>query len=442
MEIALKVVKNIKPRFYGKRFDNSVIIKSLSKIILPIKVADRTLGLIYIISDKPILTNTDERSLIDAMVSAFSLSIDRIYTLIHTQHSKTQSLVESLSDGVIMFNYNKDIVLKNPAFIKYTGLKIKDITLDDFLNSFTSKKLKEFVDQALEWNRISHINEVPLGHKYYEIFVTPVKNNQKKIVGGAVILHDITELRKMDQMKTEFVSVASHQLRTPLTAIKLFTDMLIRGEVGGINKEQKEYLENVHQSTERMVRLVNDLLNVTRIESGRLRIEPQYLDIKSFILNIIAETKPLVQSRKQTIIFNDGNIKLPKIPLDQNLIRQVIHNLIINAVHYSPEQIGKIIVSVNKKGKDNFIISVSDNGIGIPGEVQEKIFKKFYRADNAIKALTEGTGLGLYVSKMIVKSSGGKIWFTSKKNKGATFFVQMPIKGMEKKEGERGLAIS
>jgi two-component system phosphate regulon sensor histidine kinase PhoR len=274
------------------------------------------------------------------------------------------------------------------------------------------------------------------------MFFTPVRDNQKKIVGCALIFHDITHLKEIDKMKNDFVSVASHQLRTPLTAIRLFIDMLVRGQVGALNKEQAEYLDNVLQSTDRMVGLVNDLLNVTRIESGRLRVSPQPTNIINFLEGIISESQPVAASRKQKIVFAKDNFKLPLVPIDHNLLRQVIHNLITNAIRYSPEGTGVISVKVENKNSQTFTISVKDNGIGIPEEKKYRMFEKFFRADNAVKISTEGTGLGLYVSKMIVESSGGRIWYESEMNKGTTFFVEMPTSGMIVKETERGLAIS
>jgi len=302
--------------------------------------------------------------------------------------------------------------------------------------------LKTAVDEALREGKTSHINEAKLINSYFEIFVTPVKESGGGIAGGAIILHDITFLKEIDRMKTEFVSVASHQLRTPLTAVKLFTEMLARGEVGPVKKEQKEYLDNINQSTDRMVRLVNDLLNITRIESGRLRIEPVPTDVCDFVKNIVEETMPLAEMKKIKLSYASCPAGSAILPLDVNLFRQVIHNLIVNAIRYSLPEHGKVEVAIEINKQKNYIFSVKDNGIGIPEAAQKRIFEKFYRADNAVKAETEGTGLGLYVSKMIVESSGGKMRFESREGLGTTFIVSMPGSGMPVKKGERGLVIS
>ena len=239
-------------------------------------------------------------------------------------------------------------------------------------------------------------------------------------------------------MKTEFVSVASHQLRTPLGAIKLFTEMLVKKGEKTFDKKQKDYLDNIYQSTQRMVKLVNDLLNVSRIETGRLKIEPESIQMEDFIQSVIDEVEPLAKESKCHITFIKPKPKLQKIGIDYTLMRQVIYNFITNSIRYSSKKQCDIIVTLEQKG-DSYITSVKDNGIGIPKKIQSRIFEKFFRADNARKVETEGSGLGMYVAKMIVEASGGKVWFESQENKGSTFHASLPSKGMKKKDGEKGL---
>jgi signal transduction histidine kinase len=190
-----------------------------------------------------------------------------------------------------------------------------------------------------------------------------------------------------------------------------------------------------------MVRLVNDLLNVTRIESGRLRVFPEPTNVEKLVNSVLAEAKPLAKLKKVTIDFEVKTI-FSEILLDKNLFRQCVHNLITNAIRYSKQKSGKVKIVLNRNNKKYFTISVSDNGIGIPKESQGRIFEKFFRADNAIKTVTEGTGLGLYLIKMIVTQSNGEVWFDSKVGKGTTFFIKLPVSGMKKKKGEQGFAFS
>jgi len=353
-----------------------------------------------------------------------------------------------------MFDVSRRVTLVNPVARDILGMDGITMTLDQALQVFRGEQTSENLDtitqgvqNALMSAETTRIDEAQAGRKSFEMYIAPIRDYQKNISGGAIILHDITHLKEIDKMKTEFVSVASHQLRTPLTAIRLFAEMLISGNEGKLNAKQKYYLDNVHESALRMVKLVNDLLNVSRIETGRLKIEPELVQLEDFIQNIINEAMPLAKAKNCAIIFNKPRKKLPKVSIDPSLMRQVIHNLVMNAVRYSrPAKNCGMKVTLereNKKSKEqesNILISVADNGIGIPKEMQSRIFEKFFRADNAVKAVAEGTGLGLYIAKMIVESSGGKIWFESEKDKGSTFYFTIPAGGMKEKEGEVGIA--
>lgn len=259
--------------------------------------------------------------------------------------------------------------------------------------------------------------------------------------------------KEVDRMKTEFVSVASHQLRTPLTGINWYIEMLLSGDVGEITGRQREYLEEVYEGGQRMVKLVNELLNVSRLETGRLKIEPTLVQIEDFIQKIIDEIRPLTLAKKCGCLLQTPKIKLPKIMVDQELLRQVIHNLLTNAAKYSPPEKCDILTRVEIKNgaipefynqaplEGEFVlISVVDKGIGIPENVQSRIFNKFFRADNAIRLATDGSGLGLYIAKMIIEASGGRIWFKSQSDVGSTFYVALPINGMQKRIGTKVLS--
>lgn len=254
------------------------------------------------------------------------------------------------------------------------------------------------------------------------------------------------DLKELDHYKSEFISIVSHQLRTPITGINWYVEMLLSGDVGEITSHQRDYLDEVYESGQRMVRLINELLNVSRLESGRLKIEPKQVQIEDFIQKIIDEVKPLTMAKKCACPLTTPKTKLPLIMIDPDLLRQVIQNLITNAIKYSTPEKCDITVAIERKNNidqeitsDYIIISVTDKGIGIPKDIQPRIFNKFFRANNAIKLAADGSGLGLYIAKMIIEASGGKIWFISKEGEGTTFYVAIPIDGMKKKEGSKVL---
>jgi len=438
--------KETLPDIVGVKLNEKGPAVPASGFTILLRVGDEVFGAINLSSTKSgIYIQPNEENIVNAMIATASVSIQRLQTLVQSQHSRTESLVESLSNGVIMFNQDKRIVLTNPMAMRMTGLPKEGYYLDKLTDLFSDFDINALIDEALSKEKTVRVKEVNLIQYFYELLIVPVKNYKKEVVGGAIILHDITKMKEIDRMKTEFVSVASHQLRTPLTAIKLFTEMLADGDTGKMNKKQKEYISDIAESTERMIKLVNDLLNVSRIETGRLRIDPEPVVMKQFIQGIIDEVMPLADNHNCKIVFKSPRGKMYPANIDKSLMRQVVHNLLTNAVRYSGQggkgkECGDIVVTLTVDS-ENYVIAVKDNGIGIPKEAQERIFDKFFRADNATKTEAEGSGLGMYVAKMIVEASEGKIWFESKGDgSGTTFYVTIPVKGMKMKEGEKGLA--
>ncbi|MDA2936202.1 HAMP domain-containing histidine kinase [Patescibacteria group bacterium AH-259-L05] len=231
--------------------------------------------------------------------------------------------------------------------------------------------------------------------------------------------------RAVERMKSEFVFLASHQLRTPITAIRLFVEMLRDSAKEELSDQNKRYLENIYHSTKRMIQLVGDLLNVSRIESDRLTIRPQMTRLEGLVADVIEETKPLADVKGCRFKFSRPEARLDKVLIDPRLLRQILHNLITNAIHYSRQEGGDIVICL-ERGKKDYTISVKDFGVGISNADKNRIFEKFFRADNAIKLKPEGTGLGLYIVKTLITTLGGKIWFESELNKGTTFYIVIP----------------
>lgn len=367
---------------------------------------------------------------------------------VEMEKARIDAAVQNLTDGLASFDENGKALSVNPKMTALTGLPTEAFYLEEFAKLLKGVDVYAKIKLAFLKRQSVHIEEVTLiGRFVYELFFTPVIDPQDRIIGSLILLHDITHLKEIDRMKTEFVSVASHQLRTPLTAIKLFVEMLLDGGVGDLKIEQRQYVENVQHSTERMIRLVNDLLNVSRLETGRLKIEPKPVQFINFIKDIIDEAimsvamreeKTSFEEYKGRVIFEKPEVELPDIFIDPSLMRQVIHNLLTNALKYSLKK-SKVTIKLEKKDS-GYLISVKDKGIGIPKDVQPRVFEKFFRSDNAMKTEAEGSGLGLYVAKMIIEAFGGKIWFESEEGKGTVFYVSLPAKGMKAKEGELGIA--
>lgn len=231
-------------------------------------------------------------------------------------------------------------------------------------------------------------------------------------------------LKEVDQMKTEFISVASHQLRTPLSAIKWILKMIIDGDMGTLNKDQKELLIKGYQSNERMIMLINDLLNVSRIEEGRFEYRFIRMQLEEVVDKVIEEMISEIKNRRIRFNYNKPPKPLPKVSIDPQKMHLVLQNLVDNALKYTPSK-GIIVINLELRG--NYIIfSVRDNGVGIPSYQRDKIFSKFFRADNVIRMQTEGSGLGLFIVKNIIENHNGDVWFESEEGKGSCFFFSLP----------------
>lgn len=234
------------------------------------------------------------------------------------------------------------------------------------------------------------------------------------------------ELKVLDKAKSEFISMASHQLRTPLSAIKGYISMLLEGSYGQLPEKAKEKLKNVFQSNERLIKIVNDLLNISKIELGRMELERQAVQLEELIQSSCEELKLEAEKRNLKLSFEKPKKPLPKINIDSLKIRQVILNLIDNAIRYTHQ--GEIKIEAKRKSS-SILISIKDTGEGLTPEEGKRIFEGFTRGSAGINFFIEGAGLGLYVAKKFLELHDGKIWAESKgKGKGSTFYVELPIK--------------
>lgn len=218
--------------------------------------------------------------------------------------------------------------------------------------------------------------------------------------------------------------MASHQLRTPLTAIKGYLSMLLEGDAGEIKVSQYDFINEAYSAAGRMVGLINDLLNVSRMETGRFFLEPKEVDVERMVAE---EVKQLENHAREKGLYLKVEVKgkVPHIFADETKIRQVIMNFIDNAIYYTST--GGVTVKMRKE-KDDFVFEVHDTGIGVPKEQMHHLFEKFFRADNARTTRPDGTGLGIYLAKRVVEDHGGKVLFHSEMGKGSVFGFKFPLK--------------
>jgi signal transduction histidine kinase len=258
----------------------------------------------------------------------------------------------------------------------------------------------------------------------YKVLTAKVIDHKGQYLGVMKIFYNLTREKIIDKLKSEFISIAAHQLRTPLSAIKWVIKMILDGDVGKLNLEQEKLLFKGYQSNERIINLVNDMLNVSRIEDGRFGYSFNRDDFIE-VLEAVIDGQATIMERKKIKFTLTKPKKMPLIYMDKQKIELALQNLLENAVKYTPEY-GKIELAV-EVGDSLVKMIIKDNGVGIPDKEQGKLFSKFFRAENVVRMQTEGSGLGLFITKNIIKKHGGEITFTSKEGKGTQFVFTLPI---------------
>ncbi|HTL39502.1 MAG TPA: HAMP domain-containing sensor histidine kinase, partial [Methylomirabilota bacterium] len=221
----------------------------------------------------------------------------------------------------------------------------------------------------------------------------------------------------VNKSQSDFINLTSHQLRTPLSGIKWLLELFQKSDTGNLTKKQKEFLEKINNSNERMIALVNDLLEVTRIEQGQTKLYLQPTELPAIIQGIIKEKEKEIKLKHLQFSFTIEQEPFPLVRTELNKIRQALSNLINNAVVFTQEK-GKININLKQEGA-YVVFSITDTGLGIPKDQQARIFEKFYRGTNVLSLETTGTGLGLYIARAFIEASGGKIWFKSEEGKGS-----------------------
>lgn len=368
------------------------------------------------------------------------------------ENIKNEAILTNVGDGLIITDKNRKVTLVNTAAERMLGWEAEELigkywpeerfaVTDDFMHEVSVDRLpivRALKERQTQKTALSNaLYYVRKNGSRFPVAITasPIIVN-KDVIGVIVVFRDVTNDKEVDKAKTEFVSLASHQLRTPLTSINWYTEMILAGDAGKTTDKQLKYLSEIYRGSQRMVNLVNSLLNASRIELGTLKVMPEQIDLRHVVDSVLNELTPLIEEKKLQITKKYEEI--PVINLDPNLIRVVFQNIVSNSVIYSYEG-GSITLGLEPKD-DHVLATVQDTGYGIPLDQQDMIFTKLFRADNVQQLDTNGSGLGLYISQSIIEQAHGKIWFESEPQKGSTFYIMVPYQGMTERDGSRGLS--
>lgn len=390
----------------------------------------------------------------DAMVAQLAKLTERLQQERSREQfarAKDEALLASLGEGVLATGKHGNLVLINKAASEMLGWEAKDC-LGKSVFAFVPMQRKDGTEVSVQERPLhralgegeSTVSDIINCYYFVRkndtrfpvvVVVTPIHFNEQ-IIGAAVVFRDATQELEVSRAKSNFVSLASHQLRTPLASMNWYAEMLVSGEVGELNKKQKQYAGEIYEQGRRMAELINALLNVSRIEAGSVAITPEPTDITAVCDLVVRDFRSEIRE-KNLVLETNYERNLPRVVIDPELFRIVVQNLISNAVKYTEVE-GTVSVSITKVD-DHVVLAVSDTGIGIPQSEQSKVFSKLFRAENAVAAGIEGTGLGLYVARWIVDHCGGRIRFESEEGAGSTFYVTLPVHDGKPKKGSKRL---
>ncbi|MGW8144566.1 MAG: ATP-binding protein, partial [Anaerolineales bacterium] len=425
-----------------------------SAIGAPIGIGDQLLGVLLLYYPEVGKFSEQQLDLIKTAANQMAIAIknaelyhltcdqkDELSTLLREQRvetSRSRSILEAIADGVFVTDQFGGITLFNHSAEEMLDLKRAEVigrSIEHFSGLFGGvalswiKTINAWMQDPTSINPMNSFSEhVSLDNgKVLSVNLAPVMNN-REFFGTVSVFRDITHLIEVDRLKSEFVATVSHELRTPMTSIKGYVDILLMGVAGELSDQQLRFLQVVQQNTERLTILVNDLLDLSRIEAGQVNLSLGSIDFPDLIQDVMEEIDRLTIAENKSMQFKiDINPDLPLIIGDSERIRQILINLLGNAYHYTPPN-GIISLSARRIGEE-VQVDIKDNGVGIPPKEQERIFDRFYRGENHMVIATAGTGLGLSIVAKLINMHHGRIWVQSSgiEGEGSTFSFTLPV---------------
>jgi signal transduction histidine kinase len=366
------------------------------------------------------------------------------------ENSQSTAILQSLSDGVIVCNADGVVLAANPAVERILERPIEELViwnLPELLKRLLGAKASDIPVEDLLQRPVNERHEPRTFSSTFHISLRvinmtlgPVLMSNGRLMGAVAVFRDTTREVESDRLKTEFIGTVSHELRTPMTSIKGFTQLLAMGSLGPINDTQREFLNTIQTNAERMILIINDLLDITKIETGSVDLDFRPVHLAENLSNVISELRTSIAGREHDLTINIPP-GLSLLRADAKRLNQILHNLLSNAVKYTPRG-GKITIEAREGGLDvvpealrdglkagtrYVLIDISDTGVGIAPEEHMRIFERFYRTENPLKIEAGGTGLGLSLVRPLTALLGGRMWVRSVVGEGSTFSLVIPV---------------
>jgi PAS domain S-box-containing protein len=425
-------------------FKNRTMEKAglISAIWIPVISKSRVLGVMVVGSQRLHKFSQREINLLKAFGSQLGMALENslLYDEVARGKAYIENLVENAADLIITTDLDDRILTWNRGAEVLFGYTKDEVVGNHLSILLPPERFHELEEMRAKVAISGALRDLEVRSKrkdgemiYLSLSVSPIRDVEEKIVGFLRVAKDVTEkkryerrLKELDKMKSDFVSNVSHELRTPLTSIKGSVDNMLDGLTGTLNEKQVRYLTRIKSNTDRLSRLINDLLDLSRIESGRVEIRSTSLSLTALAEEVAEQLKSLAAEKLIRIEVPPPDPRMT-VWADRDKITQVLMNLIGNAVKFTPQN-GKVTVALEKNGDDYVQISVADTGPGILSEEKNKIFSKFYQFADIDKEKPKGSGLGLAISKALVEMHGGKIWVESEAGKGSKFYFTLPAR--------------
>ena len=398
---------------------------------VPLIINEKVGGMINIASTKPNVYKEEDKTILYQIVSQASTALARLEAVLVTEKGKLLAMITSLADGIFMVDTESRLSVINQTAKEFLHIVKDEPNIVEVLSSFpTELDIGGKIKSVMEQNQPLEIKEVTLSDKIVQIFITPVldKNitDRQVVLGSSVLLHDITLEKTIGRMKEDFTNMMVHELRAPLTSVKVSAELLAKSHESLPPEQKKQLLTLIDTQSKRLLDEVSAILDAAKIESGRFTINKQPTDLMEVIQERAGIFAPQAQEKKVHLTLTIPEA-LPEIAVDRQYIGRVIQNLISNSLKFTPEG-GSITVIARRKDQE-IEVMVSDTGPGIPKEKQASLFNRFAQVGTA-QMNHQGSGLGLYISKGIVEAHGGTISLTSEEGRGTTFTFTLPIVSM------------
>lgn len=409
----------------GSVFNNSDIKEPKDIIYIPLCLNKKHVGVLALSSNTKNFYKKDYRITVLKDITKQAMhAVENLQRLLIIEKGKLSTMVESLADGVFFVDPKMKIVISNSSAKKMLGLYKDDINILDVYHKLESVNIQDKIAQALTLDKTFVIPEVEVRGKHLRVLISQV-TGAKEVIGVVLLIQDITQQKELEKMREDFTSMMVHDLRAPLTVMSGSADILIKRD-GTLKKEQRtQLLFDIKKGANSLLEIVNDLLDVAKMEHGKFKLHPDVLDITLFAKTKAEYFRSLVEERGLDYIIKVPNEKI-FVEFDENLIGRVLSNLISNANKFTEK--GVITFKLEKIKNQMIKISITDTGVGISKDSQKHLFNKFEQLRNPVDSKQKGTGLGLVISKNIIKEHGGDIGVDSKVGEGSVFWFTLPIK--------------